>query len=161
MLPPTPSRLAVLGENAQAIVNSRRNGIRGNTMTHSKLIAGLMGPLLLALGGAMIINRAMFATMASELAANPGMIFLTGILSLIAGVAVVRIHNRWDGDWRVIVTVLGWLAVIGGIVRMWFPQMAAPIVEGLGLSQSTVVLAGLAVTALGAFLSYKGYSADI
>ncbi len=80
----------------------------------------------------MLINRDLFPTMIEQFAQNYGLIFLSGILSLLAGVAIVRVHNVWSGGWRIIVTVLGWLAMVGGLARMWFPQMAAPVATTLG-----------------------------
>ena len=45
------------------------------------------------------------------------MIFITGVLALIAGLAIVNAHNLWVPDWRVVVTVLGWLSVVGILFR--------------------------------------------
>src|SRR5262245_47452098 len=98
-------------------------------MPQSKLIAGFVGPLLAAIGIAMIFNRHLFPAMIGQLAQNYAVIFLSGVLSLLAGIAIVRVHNVWSGGWRVILTVLGWLAIAGGLVRMWFPQQAAPIAD--------------------------------
>jgi hypothetical protein len=130
---------------------------KGRTVTHSKLIAGLIGPLLAAMGVAMLINRDLFPAMIGQLAQSHGLIFLSGILSLLAGIAIVRVHNLWSGGWPVIVTVLGWLAIVGGLARMWFPQMAAPIAETFAGSAAGLLGGGVIVLALGAFLSYKAY----
>jgi hypothetical protein len=46
-------------------------------MAHSKLIAGLVGPLLAAIGVALLINRNLFPTLIGELAHNTGLIFLS------------------------------------------------------------------------------------
>ncbi len=129
-------------------------------MAHSKLIAGFIGPLLMAMGTAMLINRSLFPAMIAQLAQNYGLIFLSGILSLLAGIAIVRVHNVWSGGWRIIVTVLGWLAVVGGVARMWFPQLAAPIAETFATGAAALMIGGLLVLAFGAFLSYKAYVSD-
>ena len=64
-------------------------------------------------------------------ALHTGILFyLSGLLSLLAGLAIVNLHNTWCTDWRVIVTVLGWLMTIA---------------------------VALIVGTLGAFLSFKGY----
>ena len=34
-------------------------------------------------------------------------------------------HNVWTADWRVVITILGWLAVITGAIRIVCPQQAA------------------------------------
>ncbi len=128
-------------------------------MQHSKLIAGLIGPLIAAMGIALLINRDLLPAMASQIARDQGLIFLSGILSLLGGLAVVRVHNIWSG-WQLIVTVLGWLAVVGGLVRMWFPQRAAPIAETFAANTTALMIGGLVLLVLGAFLSYKAYSSD-
>lgn len=127
-------------------------------MTHSRLIAGLMGPVLLAMGIAMLFRRHVFPVMASQVTQDYGLIFLSGILLLLSGIAIVRVHNIWAASWEVIITVLGWLAVVSGLMRMWFPDSAAAIVMAVGDISSIVGVAGLVMLVLGAFLSFKGYS---
>jgi hypothetical protein len=34
------------------------------------------------------------------------------VLALLAGLAVVNAHNLWVLDWRLIVTILGWLLIL-------------------------------------------------
>ncbi|MEW5963784.1 MAG: hypothetical protein AB1749_09500 [Pseudomonadota bacterium] len=125
-------------------------------MAPTKVIAGLMGPLALAIGIAMLVNRQAISGMAGEIGRNTGLIFLSGIL-LLAGIAIVRVHNVWSGGWPVLVTVIGWLAVAGGLLRMWMPQLAAPIADRLGADATSIASAGVVLLALGAFLSYKAY----
>jgi hypothetical protein len=129
-------------------------------MAPTKLIAGLIGPLLAAMGAAMLLNRDLFPAMVSQLTQNYGLVFIAGMLALVAGVAIVRVHNIWSGGWPVIVTVLGWLSIVGGLARMWFPQLAAPIAETFAGNASALLAGGLIVLALGAFLSYKAYGPD-
>jgi hypothetical protein len=129
-------------------------------MTHSKTIAALMGPLLAAMGVAMLINRNLFPAMIGEVAHNYALIFLSGLLILVAGLAIVRVHNVWSGGWRILVTVLGWLAIASGLARMWFPQAAAPMAEAFAGNATAPLIGGFITLALGAFLSYKAYGPD-
>jgi hypothetical protein len=126
-------------------------------MTHSKLIAGLVGPVLAAMGIAMLVNHARFPAMIGQLAQDQGLIFLTGILSLLGGLAIVRVHNIWTGGWPVIITVLGWLAIVGGLVRMWFAHKAATIAETFAGNSTALMVGGLLVLVLGSFLTYKAF----
>jgi hypothetical protein len=59
-------------------------------MTPSKLIAGLIGPVLAAMGIAMLVNHSTFPTVIGQLAQDQGLIFLSGILSLLSGPVVGR-----------------------------------------------------------------------
>jgi hypothetical protein len=133
---------------------------KGRTVMHSRLIAGFIGPLLAAIGIAMVFNRSLFPALISQLAQSYGLIFLSGILSLLAGIAIVRVHNVWSGGWRIVVTLFGWLAILGGLARMWAPQLAAPIADTFAADTTGFLIGGIVVLALGAFLSYKAYGPE-
>jgi F0F1-type ATP synthase membrane subunit a len=126
-------------------------------MAPSKLIAGLIGPALVAAGFALLVNRQVFPEMMTQLSQNYAVIFLSGILSLVAGIAIVRVHNIWTGGWPVIITIFGWLLILGGLVRMWFPQKASNIAASFSNDPPFLLVAGVIVLLIGAFLSFKAY----
>ncbi|HKZ95809.1 MAG TPA: hypothetical protein VJ045_02375 [Hyphomicrobiaceae bacterium] len=125
-------------------------------MSNSKYIAGLMGPLLAIMGLSMLLNPSLFPAMASQLESNYGLVFVAGIMALVAGLAVVRAHNIWEPGWRVIITIFGWLAVVGGIARMMIPDQAAAIAASF-VGSGLITVAAVIQLALGAFLTFKGY----
>ena len=130
-------------------------------MSTSKHIAGLMGPVLAAVGVTLLLNQDIAAVLALELAHERAVIVLSGVILLTVGIAVVRAHNVWAGGWPVIVTMLGWLAIIGGLARMWFSDRAVAVANAIaGSGSSMPIVAGLALLALGAFLSFKAYASD-
>lgn len=129
-------------------------------MTYSKLIAGLVGPVLAAIGIAMLVNRGHFPALVEQFAQNQGLVFLSGILALLAGLAIVRVHNEWTVRWPVIITIFGWLAILGGLVRMWLPHRAAPIAEAFSDNSTALLVSGLIALALGLFLTYKAFGPD-
>ena len=119
-------------------------------------LARLIGPTFVVIALGMLINLGMYESMIAE-ALHTGIVFyLSGLLSLLAGLAIVNLHNRWRVDWRVIITVMGWLMTIGGIIRIVLPQFAVAVGSIYGGRTSTIVVA-LICGALGAFLSFKGY----
>ena len=69
------------------------------TMTTSRYIARLMGPVLLVIGIGMVFGLMMegpaYSSLMKEFIANRAVIFLTGFLALLAGVAIVNAHNLW------------------------------------------------------------------
>jgi hypothetical protein len=67
------------------------------------------------------------------------------------------VHNHWADDWAVLVTILGWLLLVGGLVRILFPIWLAEMAANFG--QNTGLIAGEAVVFLviGVFLSYQAY----
>lgn len=129
-------------------------------MTSSKTIAGLMGPTLVAGAAAVLLNLAAWPGLAEQAFRDPPLIFASGFPLFVAGLAIVRAHNRWSRGWPVLVTIFGWLAIVGGLSRILFPIRLADI--AVPLVHSTAVLATVAVVLLvaGAFLSFKSYSRE-
>jgi hypothetical protein len=129
-------------------------------MKTSKTIAGLMGPTLVAIVAAVLLNFGSFPASAEQVARDPALIFMSGILLFVAGPAIVRAHNVWAGGWPVLVTVLGWFALLSGLARMLFLTQIAEIVAGVGEGTGLIVAVTVVLLGLGAFLSFKGYSHD-
>ena len=126
-------------------------------MTTSIFLARLMGPFALALGLALVVQGSGFRVFASEFMASPALIFLSGVITLPAGLAIVLTHNVWTPDWRVVITIVGWLAVVTGAIRMIFPQQAAAKARGV-IANPLVPKIGAAIwLAIGALLSFYGY----
>jgi hypothetical protein len=116
-----------------------------------------LGPTFVVVALGMLINLGMSETMIAE-ALHVGVLFyLSGLLSLLAGLAIVNLHNRWQMDWRVIITVLGWLMTIGGVMRIVLPQVAIATGSTIYSGRASPVVAALIIGALGAFLSFMGY----
>jgi hypothetical protein len=70
-------------------------------MTTSKTIAGLIGPTLVAIAASMLLNIGSFPALAEQVSRDPALIFVSGILLFVAGLAIVRVHNRWTNGWPV------------------------------------------------------------
>ena len=118
-------------------------------LARSKTIGGLVGPAGMALTITEIINLEIFRSNVVPLT------YLNGTLLLIAGLAIVRVHNRWTASWTVLVTLSGWGLVLAGLWRMFDPQsQQAP--------ENFATYAGLALGfTLAAFISYKAYGQEI
>jgi hypothetical protein len=126
-------------------------------MDRSIFLARLLGPTFAAIALGILINLGMYESMIAE-ALHPSILFyLSGLLSLLAGLAIINLHNTWYADWRVIITVLGWLMTIGGIIRIVVPQVAIAIGSTIYGGRPPTIVVALIVGALGAFLSFKGY----
>jgi hypothetical protein len=90
-------------------------------MQTSVFLARLIGPVMLVIGLAVFANQRAFRDMAEEFLASPALLFLSGLLIMPAGIAIVLTHNFWTADWRVLITLFGWLNAIGGALRLAAP----------------------------------------
>ena len=64
-------------------------------METSLFLARLIGPVLLTISAAMLINPVNMREMATDFLEHRGLIFLAGILTLLGGLAIVLTHNVW------------------------------------------------------------------
>ncbi len=126
-------------------------------MPTSIFLAKLIAPLFLVVGIAGLVNPGAFEAVAEESLRSHALIYLSGILAMVAGVAVVLVHNVWTADWRVIITVLGWLAAIGGAVRIAWPQLTVAAGDWLVARPAGLMIAAVIWLAVGAVLTFYGY----
>lgn len=84
-------------------------------MANAKQIAGLAGPTMIA----MLVSE--FPLVQPHLydAQIPPVVYLSGTLMFVAGLAIVRAHNVWVRNWTVVVTLTGWFALLLGLLRMF------------------------------------------
>ena len=114
-------------------------------MANSRQIARIVGPALIALGITEAINIDIFTGNAAPV------VYLSGTLLFVAGLAIVQAHNRWTKDWSILVTLTGWSLFLGGLHRMFAPE--APQMSKSVAADATFT----ALIAIGGFLTYKGY----
>ena len=84
-------------------------------MASSKRIAGLLGPTIV------VMVASEFPLVQPHLydAQIPPVVYLSGVLLFVAGLAIVRAHNVWRRDWTVLVTLSGWFFLLLGLFRMF------------------------------------------
>ncbi len=128
-------------------------------METSLFLARLMGPAAIVMGAAMLINPVNMREMANDFLEHRGLIFLAGILTLVAGLAIVLTHTVWVAGWPVIITIIGWLSVVGGIFRIVFPDSVKSIGEAMLQLSGGLTAAGVALALIGGTLCYVGYMA--
>ncbi len=126
-------------------------------MERSRFIAKLIGPICIAGGLGMLFNTAVFKAMFEHGLHDHLLIYLAGFIALTGGLAVVVLHNKWECNWTVIITLFGWLAVIGGFVRMVAPQVIERIGERVIAHHTFFLMDGWIAVLLGVLLSYFGY----
>src|SRR3984893_17512174 len=95
-------------------------------MSTSVFLARLIGPVMLVIGLAVFANQRAFRELAEEFLASRALIFLSGLLVMPVGLAIVLTHNIWAVDGRVMITLFGWANAIGGAVRL---GAAAPVIK--------------------------------
>ncbi len=127
-------------------------------MQTSIYLAKLMGPVIGVAGLGFLFNRQAFLALANDFVENTGLIMMSGFLALVMGLAIVNAHNVWVADWPVVVTVFGWAALIGGVMRVTMPDVVAMIAKSILAQKTLITIQAVVLIALGGWLSYLGYA---
>jgi len=117
-------------------------------MANSKHIAKLLGPTLIVMTISEVMNAHIWASVSVT------QTYLAGSLWFVAGLSIILAHNRWMFDWTIIVTLMGWFIMLGGLGRMFFPESAQ---QGSG-NASLVLVVQAVLLAIGIVLTYKAFS---
>ncbi len=125
-------------------------------MQTSIFIAKLIGPMLVVPGLIGLANPGHVKVVGKEFLKSPALIFIAGAMAFIAGLAVVNVHNIWTG-WPLIITLIGWLMLAAGVVRMGFPGIVTVMGESMMAKENLLRVIGVAQVMLGAFLVWKAY----
>jgi hypothetical protein len=112
----------------------------------ARRIAACLGPWLLVNGAAEILNLRIWSAQTAP------MVYLNGSLLLAAGLVILRAYNRWFLDWPVLVTLSGWIFLLGGAGRM-----LAPEVQMTGASDGTTIATAALTGLIGLVLTYQAY----
>ncbi len=91
-------------------------------MSLSIFLAQVIGLYLFLVSLAMLVHHQRFKKTAVDLAGIPLMITLTGVCMLILGLLIVVDHNIWVPDWPVVVTIIGWILLLQGLMRLFVPD---------------------------------------
>jgi hypothetical protein len=123
----------------------------------SIFLAKLIGPLALVLGFGVLFNRDAVRAVLHEFINNRAILFLAGLITFPAGLAVVLVHNVCVADWPVIITIVGWLTAFSGAIRIVAPEGAIRYGRR-AYERPNGALFGAAIwVALGAVLTFFGY----
>ena len=126
-------------------------------MESSILLAKLIGPVFLTMGLTLVANPNRVRRMAREMLDSDALIFMSGMLTLPVGLAIVITHNIWVAGWPVLITILGWIAIFAGIARILMPARLKSIGQAMIEKTALITVPGIIMVLLGAYLSYEGY----
>jgi len=126
-------------------------------MQTSIFLAKLIGPVMIVIGLAVLINQEEFRKLSQEFISSRALLFLSGLVMLPAGIAILIVHNYWRLDWRVIITIIGWLITVSSTIRLLAPRFVTERSGVLVKHPQMPLLAGIIWAAIGFVLFFYGY----
>ncbi|MCB1149312.1 MAG: hypothetical protein KDK48_04035 [Chlamydiia bacterium] len=121
-------------------------------MTNSFYLGQVIGLYLIVMAVYLFVRREKMAELRQNLQHEPVLLVLSGGIALILGLLIVLAHNVWVFGWPVIITLLGYLLIVVGLVRLFFPEKALALFDkmnkgpGLVMAAAVMLILGLWLT---------------
>ena len=109
----------------------------------------------LAIGIGMLINRDFYKKLFADFCENTSVMYTSGIMAIVVGYLILAFHNTWTKDLSVIITVMGWLTLIKGILILALPKIMIALTRAmlkenlLRIMTAWVIFVGLVFSFLG------------
>ncbi len=117
----------------------------------------LFGLAYLAMGIGGVINKDGYMKFMEDFAKSAGLLLITGLLTITVGFIMVTFHNIWIMGWTVIITIIGWIALIKGILILMFPGFYFRIFDLMKKSKMLMRIYPIFVIIIGVFLLLLGF----
>jgi len=120
-------------------------------------ISKFLGPVILVLSIPMIVTPTSLQETTRRFLTDSPLVLISGVLAMTAGLSIVNTHNVWALDWPLIVTLFGWVLVVGGATRIIAPRTVDKVGGAMMDRPIMTRIVGALWALLGAFLTFKAY----
>ena len=85
-------------------------------------IAQIFGPILILTGIYAIFLRHECEKTCDDFHESVALMWMESFVSFVIGLGVVNIYSDWSANWKIFVTLFGWLCIIRGFLCLFFPH---------------------------------------
>lgn len=128
------------------------------SQARTRMFSRVLGPFLVIVTATAMARATQMRTLLSEFGANSAWAWVSGAFVLLGGLIVIALHPYWRGAAAIVVSVVGWLTALKGVLLLTIPK-------GYISSASSALDAGIwwwtgfVLTALaGLYLTYAGWA---
>jgi hypothetical protein len=122
-------------------------------MELSSLVAKIISIIYISSGIAVLIGTINFNDIVKDFDKSPALTFVVGSVGIIIGLILIEYHNIWVKNWKVLITIISWLFLIGGLVVVIIPKS---LTYFNNLYKNSRIL-GLYMIAFGLIIGYFGF----
>ena len=123
------------------------------------ILARVLGPVLIVAGALAIAQTARVVSAMMGVLSNDALLMFAGFFSLMIGLGLMALHQRWDGISAIVISVLGWVFALRGALVLLAPQFAHAGAQWIFTHPMVLPIAGCVTALVGVWLAYAGYIA--
>ena len=153
------AKLRKVDENNRILLKRLLEGLKTRRKLYvlSMFFAQVLGCYLFLVSLAMLVHQARFRKTLNEFASSHFIVTFSGGLSLFLGLVIVVSHNIWVAMWPVVITLIGWFAVLQGIIRIFWPEHFTKMVKDMTAKNGYLIWSWIWLI-IGAYLIWMGFA---
>jgi uncharacterized protein YjeT (DUF2065 family) len=125
-------------------------------MDVSIFLAKLIGLYFIIIGALCILRKRQMVLTGKELVSSKSALVVSAKISLLFGLVIAIDHTIWEYSWRGLITALGYLMILRGILRYAFPTVVKNLAAKV--PDEGYVLISLIILGIGIYLTYCGFN---
>jgi hypothetical protein len=128
----------------------------------TRMMARTLGPFFAIVPTTVAVRGAYMQTLFNEFKANPMWPWLYGAILLMFGLIVIAFHQYWRGVAAVIISMVGWIMAIRGVLLLTVPRAYSAAGNAVYHSGATagIWVAGISLGLVGLYLTYVGWKPE-
>ena len=117
----------------------------------------LFSLVYLAVGVGMLISPGFYKKLFTDFCENAAVMYLGGVAALVIGYVILAHRGiRCTQDWSMILSLIGWIALIKGILILVQPKMMIALTKAM-LKENLLKIEAVVIIILGLALSFLGF----
>lgn len=124
-------------------------------MDISIFLARVFGIYFIIMGFLLFVKSNYSLQIIRDFYQNPVLVFAIAWITCILGILVVVSHSIWELNWKILITLLGYLTLLKGIMHLYIPKVMAKINAHNKKNRHRLVYGALCL--LGFFLVFMSF----
>lgn len=117
----------------------------------------LFSVVYLAVGAGMLINPGFYKKLFTDFAENAAAMYIGGVAALAIGFVILAHRGiACTHDWTMLLSIIGWLALIKGLLILVFPKLMMAMTRAM-MKDNLLKVWPVVVILLGLALSFFGF----
>jgi len=128
-------------------------------MQTANFLASIWGLFFIAVPLSLLINPKQIKRLISALE-NEVSVFVIGIIAFVWGTLTLLLNNVWEYNWRTIITIIGWAAILKGLCFLFMPEHVLKMIAKIK-DKDWVSYAVLVAVFIGLVIAFFGFTVSV
>jgi len=126
-------------------------------MCLSVFLAQVIGCYLFLVSLAMLVHQQRFRKLMHDFLSHPTIVEICSTICVAIGLLIVISHNIWVQEWPVVVTLIGWIILLQGLMRLFLPELFVKLMKDI-LGKLPYLILSWVRLIIGLYLIWAGFS---